>query len=82
MSAEFFENELFKTRKKFNQTLGTMNLCNPRVRAHAIFAIIRMGLLKNKIIKDWEKEDISRFVITRNKLNQLFSKLIKETKKR
>lgn len=83
MSVNFFENELFKIREKFNQTIGTMPLCNPRVRAHVIFAIIKMGLLKNKIIKERDKEDISKFVITRDKLDSIFNTLtqIKEGRK-
>ncbi len=82
MPVDFFGKELNRVQERFNQTFGVMPLCNPKVRIRVIFAIVQMCLLQRKIIKDKRKEDISQFVKTKDKLNKIFSTLIKESKRR
>ncbi len=82
MPVDFFEKELGKIQARFNQTFGIMPLCNPKARIRAIFAIVQMCILQKKIMKEKQKEDISRFVKTKDRLNKIFSTLIKETERR
>ena len=82
MPVDFFEKELGRIQSKFNQTFGIMPLCNPKVRTKVIFAIVKMGILHKKIQQTKHKEDISRFVKTKDKLNEIFSTLIKESERK
>ena len=82
MPLDFFESELVKTQNRFNQTFGSMPLCNPTVRIKVIFAIVQMCILHRKIIKDKNKEDIIKFVKIKDRLNNIFSALIEESKRR
>ena len=78
MAVDFFKKELGRIQTDFNRTFGTMPLCNPRVRIRTIFAIVQMGVLQKQIRKENRKEDISKFVKTRDKLNEIFATLIRE----
>jgi hypothetical protein len=82
MPVDFFEKELGKTQNRFNQTFGSMPLCNPTVRIKVIFAIVQMCILHRKIIKDKKKEDIIQFVKIKDRLNNIFSTLIEDSKRR
>jgi len=82
MTVDFFEHEIARVQDKFNQTFGSMPLCNPEARINVIFAIVQMCILQRKISTKKQKEDISRFVRIRDKLNEIFSTLIKETERR
>jgi hypothetical protein len=82
MAVDFFEKELVKTQNRFNVTFGSMPLCNPTFRIKVIFAIVQMGILHKKIIKDKKKEDIIKFVKIKDRLNNIFSTLIAESKRR
>jgi len=82
MPIDFFEKELGRIQAKFNQTFGAMPLCNPKVRTRVIFAIVQMCILQRKILREKQKEDISRFVKTKDKLNNIFSTLIKESERK
>ena len=82
MTIDFFEKELGRIQARFNQTFGVIPLCNPGVRIRVVFAIVQMGILKRKIQKEKQKEDISRFVKTKNNLNKIFSTLIKESERK
>ena len=82
MTIDFFERELFKVQQKFNQTFGEMPTCNPQVRAKVIFAIVQMGILKNKIKEKNQREDISKFVITKSRLDRIFEKLTTEKERK
>jgi len=82
MPVDFFEKELGRIQSKFNQTFGIMPLCIPKVRIKVIFAIVQMGILHKKIQQTKHKEDISRFVKTKDKLNEIFSTLIKESERK
>jgi hypothetical protein len=82
MPVDFFGTELSKIQNRFNQTFGSMPLCNPTVRIKVIFAIVQMCILHRKIIKDKKKEDIIKFVKIKDRLNSIFSTLIAEAKRR
>lgn len=83
MPVDFFEKELDRLKTNFNQTFGEMPLCNPGLRIRVIFAIAQMGILQRRISNHKGKDDISNFVKTKDKLNEIFSTLnkIKERKK-
>lgn len=81
MPVNFFEKELCGVQVRFNQTFGIMPLCNPRVRAKVIFAIVQMGILHKKIKQTKHKEDISKFVKIKDKLNEIFSTLTKNSER-
>ena len=82
MPVDFFEKELGKIKISFNQTFGVMPLCKPKIRVRVMFAIVQMCILQQKIRKEKSKEDISRFVKTKEKLNKIFSTLIKSSEGR
>ena len=82
MLVDFFEKELGRVQTKFNQTFGVMPLCNPKVRIRVILAIVQMCILQKRIMKEKQKEDISQFVKIKDKLNQIFSTLAKESERR
>lgn len=82
MTVEFFEKELSKVQTNFNQTFGCMPTCNPDVRIKAIFAIVQLHLLTKKIRKEKTREDVSKFVITKNRLDRIFEKLTTEKERK
>jgi hypothetical protein len=82
MPVDSFEKEVGQIQTRFNQTFGVMPLCNPKVRARTIFAIMQMCILKNRIMSEKRKEDISRFCKIKDKLNKIFSMLTKESERR
>ena len=82
MPVDFFKKELGRIQARFNHTFGVMPLCNPKVRIRVMFAIVQMCILQQKIRKEKKKEDISRFVKTKDKLNKIFSTLTKESERR
>jgi len=82
MPVDFFEKELGRVQARFNQTFGVMPLCNSKVRIRVIFAIVQMCILQQRIRKKKKKGDISRFVKTKEKLNKIFSMLIKESERK
>jgi hypothetical protein len=82
MPLDFFEKELGKVQLRFNQTFGVMPLCNPKTRTMAILAIVQMGILQKKIMRNKKKEDISRFVKIKDLLNKVYAILMKESERR
>ena len=86
MPIDFYEKEVMKARKKFNQTFGMLKVCDLRLRQSAILAIGFMGTLGQKIIeaknREKAKEQIDKFMRTKNVLNNLFAKLEKQQQKR
>ncbi len=82
MPVEFFEKELFRVQERFNQTFGTMPTCNPTLRAKVVFAIVQMCILKNKIKEENRREDISKFVRTKSRLERIFEKLTTEKERK
>jgi len=82
MPIDFFKKEVDQIQTRFNQTFGVMPLCNPKIRARVIFAIVRMCVLQRKILSEKREDDICKFVKTKGKLNKIFSTLIKESERR
>jgi hypothetical protein len=82
MPVDFFETELTKVQDQFNETFGSVIVCNIRTRQKVMLAIIGMGLLQHKISaaddKDLVRPDIQKFVRTRNTLNKIFNQFGKE----
>jgi len=86
MTIDFFEKEVNKARKKFNQTFGKLTVCDLKLRQSAILAIGFMGALGQKIIetknRDAAKEQIEKFMRTKKVLNSLFIKIEEHQKER
>ena len=86
MPVDFFETELGKVRERFNQTFGRMTVCNIKTWQSVILAIVSIGLLQKKISsahsKDEVRQDIQRFVKTRNVLNNIFNSIENHQKER
>jgi len=86
MAVNFFEREVKKIQKRFNETVGRLAVCNLDVRYSAIFSICWLGILSRKInrAKDKEKakDNISEFVKIRDVLNNVFNLMEKQNKER
>ena len=86
MLIDFFEKELMKAQKRFNQTFGVLNVCDLKTRQVAILKIIQMGRLRDVIMQsnnnDEVMEERSKFVKARNWLNNIFSQIEDELKER
>ena len=82
MAINFFEKEVEKTQKRFNQTFGKQIVCNLEARQAAILSICRIGMLANKIKKAEHKEtvraDNQEFISIRNVLNNFFNLIEKK----
>jgi len=75
LAVDFFETEINKVQKRFNKTFGVLDVCDIRTRHKAILSIINMMRLKDRIINNNSKEDRSKFVKTRDWLNQVFNQI-------
>ena len=86
MAVNFFEREVKKVQKRFNETVGRLAVCNLDVRYSAILSICWLGILSRKInrAKDKEKakDNISEFVKIRNVLNNVFNLIEKDQERR
>ncbi len=86
MAVNFFEREVKKVQKRFNETVGRLAVCNLDVRYSAIFSICWLGILSRKInrAKDKEKakDNISEFVKIRDVLNNVFNLIEKDQERR
>ena len=84
MAVNFYEREVRRVQKRFNETFGRKTVCNLAVRYAAIFSICRLGILGRKIgeAKDKEKvkDSIHAFIRIRDVLNDYF-KLMEKQKK-
>lgn len=80
MPIDFFEKEVEKSQERFNQTYGSMVVCNLKLREAAIMSIANLGLLCRKITaakrKHEMKDDIRTFMRIRKTLNNHFNQLI------
>jgi hypothetical protein len=79
MHVDFFNKELNKLQKRFNDTFGTLVVCNLTLRYSAILALCWLGVLRRRI-KENENRDKARnyireFVKGRTALNELFSSM-------
>jgi hypothetical protein len=86
MPIDFFELELKKARDRFNQTFGTITVCDLKLRQSVILAICFMGnvgrKIKNAANKDKVREQIKKFMKTRLILNNLFDQFEREHQER
>jgi hypothetical protein len=86
MAVDFFEREVHKAQDRFNETFGKLTVCDIRTRQRAILKIIKMSLIRNKIIQEKVKEKLiqerSKFVTTRNWLQDLFNQVENELNER
>ena len=86
MAVNFFEREVKKIQKRFNETFGRQIVCNLDVRYSAIFSICWLGILSIKINKAKDKEKakdtISEFVKIRDVLNKFFNLIEKQQQER
>ncbi len=77
MAIDFFEKELRNAQQNFNQTFGVQDVCNLKLRGSAILAIGFLGKACEKINKAEKKDDvrdeIKKFMRTRNVLNNIFN---------
>lgn len=86
MAINFFEKEVEKAQKRFNQTFGKQIVSNLEARKAAILSICRLGILAKKIKKAEEKEtvrtDHQEFISIRDVLNNFFNLMEKQQKER
>ena len=79
MAIDFFEKEVKRSQTRFNETFGIMTVCNVETRQRAILAIIFLNRLKDKIKTadghDKAREEIKKFVRTRDILNRIFNQI-------
>ena len=77
MSVNFFEKEIDKVQKRFNQTFGSRATCNIKLRQAVILHICSLACLKNTIAKIADnskaKDEISQFIKIRDALNKIFN---------
>ena len=74
MKIDFFEKEVKKARKRFNELYGTQTVCNIEERQTLILAVCRLGVLSMRSKSNAEnKELLKEFINNRNKLNQYFN---------
>ena len=82
MAVNFFEKEVKKVRQRFNQTFGVLTVYDLKLRQSVILAIASLGNSSNKIeimkSNSSEKDEIKKFVRTKNILNNIFNQIGKE----
>ena len=84
MTAHFFEKEVRKIQKRFNQAFGeTCTFCI-QARYAALLAICWLGILEKRMarMKDRPRESIQEFIRIRDTLNKLFNRMEKQKKER
>jgi hypothetical protein len=84
MAVNFFDREVKKLQKRFNNTFGTLVVCNLTLRYSAILAICWLGVLRRRIKETRDREKardyIREFVEGRAVLNDFFSSTETHTK--
>lgn len=79
MRVDFFEKELDKIQKRFNQTYGIMTVCDLKLRQSVILSICHMGQLAKEMAetksRDHPHNKITRFMREINALNCIFDQL-------
>ena len=77
MPVAFFEKEVTRAQRKFNQTFGMLRTGDIKLRQSAILKICGLGCLKNKIVKATDKsgvrDEIRNFIKIRDILNNVFN---------
>jgi hypothetical protein len=78
LKVNFFIHELRRIQERFNQTFGVQAVCDLKTRLRVILAIIHLEMLSRQIISaentDKVREEICRFVKTKNILNEIFNR--------
>lgn len=86
MPIDFFEKELMKARRRFNETFGMQEVCDLKLRQSVILAICFLGLIAGKIKKAKNKDDvrdeIKQFMKNQNTLNNLFKRIEQQKERR
>ena len=86
MTIDLYEKEVKNAQSRFNETFGSLNVCNLQIRQKAILTIIGMARLAGKIRnsegKVLVKDEINNFVRKKEFLNQLFNEIDKDQKER
>ena len=72
MPIDFFQTELHKVQDRFNMTFGAMVVCDLQTRSRVMLAIISLSLTERKIMAEKNREDIKKFVRTKDALNNFF----------
>jgi hypothetical protein len=86
MAVNFFEREVQKAQKRFNQNFGSEIVCNLEAREAVILSICRIRMLANKIKKPKHNEtvrtDNQEFIRIRDVINRFFNLIEKQQKER
>lgn len=83
MAIDFFEKEVRKVQKSFNQTFGEMQAINLSTRFNVILSIIHLGLIAREIKKQNKTKDITKikkFMKVKSIINNVFDKFGNEQK--
>jgi len=79
MKIRFNEQDLIKTRERFNQTFGKKATCDLKTRNLVLLSIIHMGLLYDQVIQTSAKSEttaqILQLIKTRDHLNTIFDQV-------
>lgn len=86
MPIDFFQSEVKKAQKRFNETFGRELVCDIKLRQSVILAICFMGNAGKKIKaaknKDQVRTQIKKFMKTKKILHNLFDQFEKENQER
>ena len=84
MAVNFYEREVKRVQKRFNETFGRQTVCDLDLRYAAILSICRLGILGRKIReandKEKVKDSIHTFIRIRDVLNDCFKAIEKQKK--
>ena len=84
MPINFFETELEKIRKRFNNTFGKTAVCDLQLRSEVILSICHLGIMERKIRQAVNKNDarpiIKSFMKSKEIITELFDRF--ETERR
>jgi hypothetical protein len=78
MSIEF-KDRLFMMMDRFNQTFGMDDLIDPNLRAQAMWAVIKLGLLQRQIYRSPTLDSIQEFERIQTLLEKTYVGVEKET---
>jgi len=86
MTIDFFEKELKKVQRRFNETFGIQEVCDLKLRQSVILAICFLGracyTIKKAEKKEDVRDDIKTFMKNRSVLNDLFNRCEQQQKER
>ena len=86
MTVDFFQKEVEKVQRRFNEVYGEQIVCNLKLRKSAILSICCLGMTCSKIKKTKNKDDvrseIKKFMKLRNILNNFFNQFEEQKKER